>query len=54
MSLPDDFFKQVHGFISLPERELNNRLASAVPNCGNNDEIEACQGKTTVACGLIR
>jgi len=52
MSLPDDFFKQVHGFISLPEAELLNRLASEVPSGGNIVEIGAYQGRSTIALAL--
>jgi len=49
MILPDDFFKQVHGFISLPEAELLYKLASEVLPGGNIVEIGSYQGRSTCA-----
>lgn len=50
--LPEDFFKTVHGFLSLPEAELLYTLASEVPTGGCIVEIGAYQGRSTIALAL--
>lgn len=52
MTLPDDFFKKVHGFITLPEAELLYKLASQMSNGSNIVEIGAYQGRSTIALAL--
>lgn len=52
MTLPDDFFKKVHGFITLPEAELLYKLASQVDKDGCVVEIGAYQARSTIALAL--
>lgn len=52
MPLPDDLFKVVEGFISLPEAELLHRLALEVPKGGNIVEIGSYKARSTIALAL--
>lgn len=50
--LPDDLFKNVEGFISLPEAELLYRLACEVPMGGNIVEIGSYKARSTIVLAL--